>query len=457
MTLRAWQAEALPLVLGTLRRGERALVSACTGAGKSVFLAALLSDVLTTLRPGWAIVITVPTEALVEQLAATLREHLPVPVGRWYGRRKEAGVVRVCCLPSLPSLVAQLQAEGLRCALWVGDEVHRAESAVVVDALAALAPARWLGLTATPYRSETGLTHWPSLTYRYPMDRAFREGVLVRPIPLEAVHADGEGDAIHGMLQILRRHPEVVGPGMASAANIADAEHRASVLGWQAYHSDLGQRERSARIEALRTGAVPGLVHVRALAEGVDLPWLRWGALTTEHSRTRVLAVQEIGRFLRAHPGKTCAWIVDPLQLTKRLRLEDIGQLIQAADDPDAEEREEREAREAKEAAERVEAARLVSEAAAKLAELRFVQPAAGGVSPWTLARLEKAEVGTRWLRKADRDLARTLLDARESLDEGTARGLLDALQAARREAAQRRAAGQQWPAGQLELASLAS
>lgn len=438
MELRRWQAEALPLLLRTLRRGDRALLSACTGAGKSILVAALLDDVLSTMRPGWACVVTVPTRSLVEQLAATLRAYLSVPVGRWYDRHKERGTVRVCCLPSLSSLIDDLEAEGLRCALWIGDEVHRAEAPGVISDLERLAPARWLGVTATPYRSHTGLTHWPELTYRYDMGRAFDEGVLVRPRVIVPVVGDGEDDdPVTVMLAMLRRRPEIGGPMVWSAASIPEAEERAARLGWLAYHSKMADGARVAAIEQLRTGQTPGLVHVRALSEGVDLPWLRTIGLGTRHSRTRVGLIQEVGRALRCHPGKDAAWILDPLRLMSTFDLEEIGQLIQAADDPDADEEErERKEQEEREEVERIARAdliRRVSEARALVEELRFAAPTeAGDVHPETIAEIERHEKDLRWIARRHQEHVRALFDARRSLDEGTARTLARLLTVAR-------------------------
>ena len=43
-TLRRWQAEALPVVIGALRARRRPVVSAFMGSGKSVFLAELCAQ-----------------------------------------------------------------------------------------------------------------------------------------------------------------------------------------------------------------------------------------------------------------------------------------------------------------------------------------------------------------------------------------------------------------------------
>lgn len=444
MNLRAWQAEALPLVASTLRQGRPALVSACTGAGKSIFLAALLSDVCATLRPGWVIVVTVPTEALVEQLAATLREHLP-SVGRWYGKRKEASVVRVCCLPSLATLVASLAEEGTRCALWVGDEVHRAEA--YVEPLEALAPRCRMGLTATPYRSDTGLSLWPELTYRYTVERAISEGVLVPPriVPWEGGHKVEVLDALRQMLHHVAGLPGVIG-----AATIADAEAMVLPIRTAPIHSEQPQHERARLLARLQRGELDALIHVRLLSEGVDLPWLRWLAITTRHSRTKLGLVQEVGRVLRCAPGKTEAIVLDPLGLCLRVGLVHPADLVAAADAAESEEREPSEPQDEREPPPAVHAIPVDSLQRWLLRErwqrLRpdAPRPGPGAATDKQIDALTKARKKLRWLT-GDTRIAVERLMAQPEIDRRTAGAILDMLYEASRQAAEHYRAAGEW------------
>ena len=70
INLRRWQAEALPLALEVVQRqaGDRRVIQACTGAGKS----RLIAEIVRQTRGD--VVITCPTEALVTQIAATLAD-----------------------------------------------------------------------------------------------------------------------------------------------------------------------------------------------------------------------------------------------------------------------------------------------------------------------------------------------------------------------------------------------
>jgi superfamily II DNA or RNA helicase len=119
-TPRRWQLEALQAVLDAWRAGEaRPLVQACTGAGKSRLIGALAAS------GRGRVLITTPTQALVEQLAGTIAEHVGAEhVGQAYQHAwtTDRRVV-VTCLPSLPRVLD----ESPEWACWVADEAHRVE------------------------------------------------------------------------------------------------------------------------------------------------------------------------------------------------------------------------------------------------------------------------------------------------------------------------------------------
>lgn len=142
MALRRWQSEALAAVRAAVRDGSTApLVQACTGAGKSVFLAELAA------QARGPVLVTTPTQALVDQLHGTLTAR-GLRVGRYYQHAEEPDApVVVCCHASLPRLLAL----GRRWGLWLADEAHRLSGAdlPVQRSLA-------VGLTATPDRRAGG-------------------------------------------------------------------------------------------------------------------------------------------------------------------------------------------------------------------------------------------------------------------------------------------------------------
>lgn len=356
--LRRWQAEAMPRALAALECALPGVVVATTGAGKSVFLAELIRCWRTT-HPDDVIVVTTPSVQLVEQLGTTLADWLgPGIVGRYYTKAKQwKRPVVVACNASVTALAAVMHAHGRGVAVWVADECHKTAS----DAFLAptddggslpdaeqvadvLQSARRLGLTATPFRSNTDerIGLFSEVVYRYSPADALRDGVIV---PWRFVQAAEEGqDVDAACVEMIRALGSRLqrGPGVVDAVSIEDAEAYAAVLvaaGIEArvIHSRQPDGAKAAAIEALRTGVICCIVHVSMLVEGVDLPWLRWGCFRRPVG-ARVRYIQHLGRYLRAHPGKTEAVILDPCGLEQRFRVtyeEALGWQPPAEDEPE--------------------------------------------------------------------------------------------------------------------------
>lgn len=363
--LRRWQAEALPRALAALEAAIPGVVVATTGAGKSVFLAELIRCWRTT-HPDDVIVVTTPSVQLVEQLGTTLADWLgPGIVGRYYTKAKQwKRPVVVACNASVTALAVVMQAHGRAVSVWVADEAHKTASDAFLapagetveatvdaeDVADVLQSARRLGLTATPFRSNTDerIGLFSEVVYRYSPADALRDGVIV---PWRFVQADEEGQDVDtaciAMIHALGNR-EHRGPGVVDAVSIEDAEGYAAALvaaGIEArvIHSRQPDGAKAATIEALRTGVICCIVHVSMLVEGVDLPWLRWGCFRRPVG-ARVRYIQHLGRYLRAHPGKTEAVILDPCGLEQRFRVtyeEALGWQPPAEEEPAAVEQEE--------------------------------------------------------------------------------------------------------------------
>lgn len=352
---RQWQADALPVIVDGLKRRESGIVSAIMGSGKSILQAEIVRLAMRQIG-GRAIVCCVPTEALVLQIADTMSTRVGAArVGVYYGRKKQPQKpVIVTCNPSLPSLHVDLAGQRRKVALAIVDEAHRSEAAQVRDTIPALDPVCLVGFTATPFRSvptET-VSLFDRVFYRYTLDDAITDGVLVPP---QVIRWPGleQPPPDEACLAMMRQHAR--GPGIVSAMTIADAEAYAGWLterGWEAraIHSQIPAGQRPELIRQLREGEIRCLVHVSLLAEGVDLPWLRWLCLRRP-VQARVRFLQEIGRALRVlHPVthaadierfgvKSGAVILDPHLLLGRHgwdTVEAIGQALQAAADAEA-------------------------------------------------------------------------------------------------------------------------
>jgi tRNA A37 threonylcarbamoyladenosine biosynthesis protein TsaE len=319
LNLRAWQVEALPIILANLDR--RPMVRGVMGSGKSVLIAELCRAL-----PSANIMISTPTVKLVEQLAET------VGASRYYTHAKDIGRVTVVCHDSLDAFADT----GTPVDLWIADEAHKTENDSVKAAIERIAPGRRVGFSATPWRSSEreAISLFDCLIYDYGPTQAMRDGVVV---PLQIEHYDGpDTDIDSACLSLIKR---AKGPGIANAFSIADAENFAEFLSLRgvaalAIHSRLPRTEQAARIELLRTGDVRCLVHVNMLSEGVDLPWLKWLCARRPVS-SRVRFAQEVGRVLRAAPEKTHATVYDIHDLFGALSLDYEACLSGGTDEPE--------------------------------------------------------------------------------------------------------------------------
>lgn len=318
---RKWQKEALPLIINSLKSGKKPIVSAIMGSGKSILLAELCYIALQKLKPHCCIVVSAPRQTLVEQLTKTIAERCGhQKVGSYFTHQKKAsGDVIVCCNASAGALSLKLKELGREVAMLIFDEVHSSEADRFKLAWGVLKPACAVGFTATPFRSNDRerLSLWDEVVYRYTAGDALQDKVIV---PWKLVHWNGTGaDAAEVDKICLRMMMPMEGPGIVSALHIEDAEEFSAYLNRegfpaQAIHSKMHRSKRESALRKLEAGELRCVVHVSLLSEGVDMPWLQWLCLRRP-VQAKVRFVQEVGRALRSHPGKTEAYILDPHDL----------------------------------------------------------------------------------------------------------------------------------------------
>ena len=477
MQPRAWQAAALPLIGDALRRGERPVVVAGTGSGKAVLLAELVRGLAWSLGPSDRVVVSAPTIALVEQLREDIGRRIgPERVGAYYtGAKQHDRAVVVVCNPSAESLAAELTIEGATVKAWIADECHRTRSDGMESAIAMTAPRLLLGLTATPYRSaETeSLRLFSSVAYRYTMEDATRDGVLVPYVVRWPLDRWGEMMVDDATIRLIREYAD--GPGVVGASTVEDAQEFATRLNTEgiparAISASTPKAEREQAIADLRDGRLACLVHVALLIEGVDLPWLRWLALRRPLT-SPVALVQQIGRVLRSYPGKTGAVVLDPhglLRLRSLGRPDAIGDLEQQAQEEAEGVKKERAATTA-EREERV--ATAVSDSEQWARDLLLTMAASGAVRPkvggegWRSMPATSQQVASldrmarAWSRYLPESVAEGIAGLRawhgvSPLDRGTVSDLLSVLHAVAEQApeggweSRRGWGGPSWPAG---------
>lgn len=323
---RKWQARALPIILDALSqpRPKGVVVQAVMGAGKSVLLAELCY--LTVSRSA-VVVVVAPKKMLVRQLADTISYRLgPDSVGMFFSEAKddEAPVV-VTCNASFKTLSKRLSARGRVVNLVIFDEAHRSETRTILDAVPTLSPSAIIGFTATPFRSQANerLSLFDEVIVSYDFKEAINDKVLVpyRVVTWNEDRARAAGvDSNDREVVCYVMIKDADGPGLISADTVDDAHWYKQFLLNRGFPTEVitGETpgpERSRIIAELEAGKIRAIIHVNVLSEGADFPFLQWVCLRRSAS-SKIRFPQEVGRVLRAHPGKTHAVVYDPHALS---------------------------------------------------------------------------------------------------------------------------------------------
>ena len=358
VSLRPYQTAAIEAVRAHYRRGHRAaMLVLATGAGKT-FTA--LSMVRATIERGGRVLWLAHRKELVEQ---PLRAWVSVPGlaagagGVVMGARREVRCPLVCASVQTvgrtplasDSVLRQIFAEGAP-SLIVADECHhyaddgRGMFASLIrscDALGdAKSPAYWLGLSATPERTDgRGLVGiWGTEpAYVYPFERAIADGYLVPPTidcqPIElseeakaAFEAAKEGEDDRQAARILLDADVVAHTlthmgryrGRVAIVFCADIQQSSETLaalkagGYRAamVTGTTPKPARGAILRAFEAGNMDVLVNCNVLTEGTDLPRCDM-IVAARPFASKVLWIQAVGRGLRLYHGKTDCIVLD--------------------------------------------------------------------------------------------------------------------------------------------------
>jgi hypothetical protein len=319
LTPRRWQVEAFELIAEHLAGDapEGAIIQAVMGSGKSI----LLAEVCATAEAD-TIVVTTSSRDLVRQLSNDIAKRVGHRhVGRFYSDAKEANRrVIVCCIDSAATLAIRLRDMGRKVDLWIADEAHQTAAPSFEDAHELMDPQASLGLSATPYRASQSeeLSLFKQIIYSYSPIDALQDGVIL-PWRVEPWDGDEETPLDDACIELCMRGVSI-GPGLANATSIADADafseklNDAGMRSLPVYSKGMSTKERGRRLRMLEHGELDVVVHVSTLQEGVNIPWLRWLCLR-RRTNSRVRFAQECGRVLRTHPGKEEGVIFDPHDL----------------------------------------------------------------------------------------------------------------------------------------------
>lgn len=348
--LRDYQREAIDSVYAYWDEGGGSpLIEAATGTGKSLIIATLCKELIEqypSLRIG---VVTHVKELIAQNCQEMIRAWPGAPVGIYsagIGRRDTRAKILFCGIQSVHDKIGRLGGFDL----LVIDECHmipRSSSTMygkfIADCRGAVPDMRLLGLTATPYRLDSGRLDggegalFDKVVYRYGIGEGVRDGFLapliskatlteinvdkvpVRggefvPLELQAT-AMAPSNVVAACAELVRlgqnrRAWLIFTTGISHAWDVAREIRSHGVGGVEVVSSEMASGDRDRVIAAYRAGQLRCLVNVNVLTTGFNVPhvdligWMR-PTLSTG------LYVQGTGRGTRLAPGKTDCLVLD--------------------------------------------------------------------------------------------------------------------------------------------------
>jgi superfamily II DNA or RNA helicase len=317
---------------------EPAIVCLPTGYGKTSLMMAL-----PLLMAPTRVLIVEPSDALRKQVAShfrelsTLRRIKVVPddivlpaVLRQEGRLRTAEEWRAIepydVVVSTPNSSSPATAPGSPVDFFdliIFDEAHHAPADTWAAYLELYKGAKFLFLTATPFRRD-GRVIPGKLVYRYPVMRAVQEGAFSR-VHYRAVAVDNDLDdeaidravAEAAVAQLRadreagRDHRLFVRAVSITASRALVPLYQSLGLTVEAVDSRLSKKSQDECERRLISGELDGIICVDMFGEGYDFPKLKVAALHAPH-RSLVPTIQFIGRFARMDPTTGEATLIAP-------------------------------------------------------------------------------------------------------------------------------------------------
>lgn len=346
ISLRPYQVEAVDALRDGIRQGcKRQVLCAPTGAGKTVMAAHLLNE---ADRKGSYALFLVDRVALVDQTSETLDS---------YGIRH--GVVQGIhprWAPNENVQVASVQTLARRSlprspSLIIWDEAHCFHKATQ-RFVAAHPETVAIGLTATPFTPGMG-NHWQSMVNVRTARQLMTDGHLVEPTiyvaksPEDAdlgLNSFGEfsdesaasagirivGDVVAEWVKKTFEHfggpakTIVFSPTVEHGRELCAAFAASGYNFQQISYLDKSDEDRAAKIAEFRRpdSAIQGLVSCGVLTRGFDVPDTLIGISCKPYRKSLSSHMQEIGRVMRPHPGKSKALWLDHSGNVERMALD---------------------------------------------------------------------------------------------------------------------------------------
>lgn len=310
IALRPYQAKAIDDLRAAYARGKR---SPClvipTGGGKTIIAVAII---LSALDRGKRVLFLAHRKELIDQTVEKLIQSglaidmIRVIRGAYGSGRHDAPVV----VASVPTLTGARWEDAMPPAdLVVHDELHHVVAASFRRVVNAYPHAHFLGLTATPCRSDgRSLSDvCDSLVVGPSVRELTAQGHLVPCRVWSPARQLNPGQIAQDPLDAYREHG-AGGRAVVFCRDIVHAEREAERFGCPAVHGKV--RDRGAILAAFARGEHQVITSVGVLTEGWDDPGCSVAILARSIGHVGMY-LQICGRVLRPAPGKTMATVID--------------------------------------------------------------------------------------------------------------------------------------------------
>lgn len=330
------------------KKGDNPLIVAPTGSGKSLIIAHLVKDAMSF--PGTRVLMLTHVKELLEQNATELLNlYREADVGFYSASLKKKVLHRAVTFAGIQSIHKRAFDMIPPPDLVIVDECHlipRSDSTrynkFLSDLKLANPAVKIVGLTATPYRLDSGWLHkgegaiFDGIAYDIPVADLMEQGFLApvvskagaRKIDLSEVGHRG-GEFIESELAKAASDPELVRETVAEIVQYGADRKAWLIFACGVIHANMirdefqthgieahvvtgadNMTERAEKIDRFRRGDYKCLINVNVLTTGFNVPHVDLVALVRA-TESAGLYVQIVGRGTRIAPGKIDCLVLD--------------------------------------------------------------------------------------------------------------------------------------------------
>ncbi len=330
------------------KKGDNPIIVAPTGSGKSLIIAHLIKDAMS--YPGTRVLILTHVKELLEQNASELVALYPeADVGFYSASLKKKVLRKPITFAGIQSIHKKAYQMVPAPDLVIVDEAHLIPknygtryNKFLSDLRICNRGVKVVGLTATPYRLDSGYLHegdnaiFDGVAYDIPVADLMEQGFLapvisksgVKTIDLSNVGKRG-GEYIESELAKAASDPELVTETVAEIVRYGAERKAWLVFACGINHAELlraefethgieadvvtgadGMSARAEKIERFRRGGSKCLINVNVLTTGFNVPHVDLVAIVRATESTG-LYIQIVGRGTRIAPGKENCLVLD--------------------------------------------------------------------------------------------------------------------------------------------------